>query len=225
MGLSPRAWLRGTPRFTSRLACEYPKDLDMTITKSIASSTLALIAFSTLLYPVQSYAKHCDSDQWLSQSYRICFDKDGRCDQYNFTDSETCNSGQDNIRCDWDSEFRVCYPEKEHCSPSAWYSERFDRCFDKHGCCDQYDYTDSQTCNSGHDALLCDWDPHTGLCRPEQAARCDAGQWYSQAHDRCFDKNGPCIQYHRTDAETCHNAEDNIRCRWNPHRLHCLPRR
>lgn len=196
----------------------------MTTIKSTAFSTLALLAFSTLLYPVQSFAQHCDSDQWLSRRHGIYFDKYGRCSQYNYTDSETCQSAQDKLRCDWDSESMVCYPERGRCSPTAWYSRPYNRCFDKQGCCDQYDYTDERTCNTGRDDLRCDWEARTGLCRPEQERECEQGEWYSDKYDRCFNKNGPCHQYGKTDVETCNNDEDHVVCRWNPVRSTCLPK-
>jgi hypothetical protein len=53
----------------------------------------------------------CSSNQWYSGIYKRCFDKYGRCSQYNFTDTKTCNSGSDRLRCDWDVNNNTCFAE------------------------------------------------------------------------------------------------------------------
>jgi len=53
----------------------------------------------------------CNSNQWYSSLYKRCFEKSGQCSQYNFTDSKTCNSRSDRLRCDWDVNNNTCYAE------------------------------------------------------------------------------------------------------------------
>lgn len=47
-------------------------------------------------------------------------------------------------------------------------------------------------------------------------AICPSGSWYSNIHDKCYDKTGnSCPQYDYTDPSTCINANDDMLCQWN----------
>ncbi len=65
---------------------------------------------STAPPPVTGPAS-CNASQWFSSQYKRCFDKRGQCSQYNHTDSKTCNSRSDNLRCDWDVNNNTCFAE------------------------------------------------------------------------------------------------------------------
>ncbi|KAI8106758.1 hypothetical protein M9434_001412 [Picochlorum sp. BPE23] len=46
-------------------------------------------------------------------------------------------------------------------------------------------------------------------------AICPGDDWYSDIHDKCYDKFGYCPQYDYTDPSTCINANDDMLCQWN----------
>ena len=89
---------------------------------------------------------HCRHDEWYSKTYRKCYKKKGYCSQYNHTDSRTCNSGNDWMKCDWNHHSRTCYTEVKHpthpsptqCRHDEWYSSHHRKCFKKYGHCSQY---------------------------------------------------------------------------------------
>ena len=53
------------------------------------------------------------------------------------------------------------------CTSNQWYSGIYKRCFAKRGRCSQYNGTDSKTCNTRSDRLVCDWDVKTNTCYAE----------------------------------------------------------
>ena len=53
------------------------------------------------------------------------------------------------------------------CSRNEWYSSLYNRCFAKRGSCSQYNYTDSKTCNTRSDKLVCDWKATDNTCYAE----------------------------------------------------------
>ena len=132
-----------------------------------------LLTFLSLLFASSVFASSydCRSDQWYSHSDDYCYDVYGKCSQYNHTDSKTCNSPKDKIRCDWNHRDRSCYPEKRHgghdrkhrCQPGEWMSEN-GRCWNKRSSCSQYNYTNSKICNSRKDRMSCDWDHSSRTC-------------------------------------------------------------
>lgn len=110
--------------------------------------------------------RECDSDEWYSKEYDMCFEKRGSCDQYDDTDHKTCSTRKDKMKCEWDRKKRECN-EKRRCAKDEWYSKKYDRCFEKSGSCNQYDDTDSKTCNSSKDSMRCDWDSRNRSCYEE----------------------------------------------------------
>lgn len=131
--------------------------------------TMSSLAFAaSMLMGSAAFAGQCPSGQWWSDSHHRCFDKHGHCGQYNYTDSKTCNSGHDNLQCDWDHSSRTCYSSGHDSGghQDKWWSEKYNRWYDKKGHCGQYSYTDSNTCNTGKDYLQCDWNHHDSTCYP-----------------------------------------------------------
>ena len=128
-----------------------------------------LIFLGSAFFHTTAFATWCDHDQWYSHKYDQCFDKYGKCWQYNDTDHNTCNSSNDKLKCDWDHKDQTCYPEMGggHCQKGEWYSKKYDRCFKKKGHCGQYSHTDQRTCNTGSDHMRCDWNKHSRQCYPE----------------------------------------------------------
>lgn len=211
---SSLVWVKGNKSFEMSPFPRIPRNT-MTTHKTILTTVLALAGLTLPCFSAPAQARNCDRDQWYSSRYDICFDKDGRCNQYDYTDHRTCNSGRDNLRCDWDSEFQVCEPENGRCASGDWYSSKYHTCFEKEGWCDQYDFTDSKTCNTNKDKLRCDWDRRTKRCYAEEESFCERDEWYSPRYDACFVKTGPCSQYDFTDSQTCNTGKDHIRCDWD----------
>lgn len=115
---------------------------------------------------------------------------------------------------------KVHYPPtpETNCSWNEWYSPQYNRCFAKAGSCQQYDFTDSKTCNSGNDQMQCDWNPsHGGSCYSSGGHSGSEGgdQWWSSIYNKWFPKNGSCEQYNYTNLLTCNNSKDNLQCDWN----------
>ncbi len=63
-----------------------------------------------MLSSASAFANRCEWHQWESFNGH-CYEKDGPCSQYNYTNKFTCNNCKDNIQCDWNSHTNVCYPE------------------------------------------------------------------------------------------------------------------
>ena len=125
----------------------------------------ALLLLASVTLSGSAFASYCDHDQWYSHKYGRCFDKYGKCWQYNDTDKHTCNSPKDKLSCEWDHYQETCRPEhKTKCGHDEWYSSKYKKCYKKRGHCGQYNYTDSQTCNSGHDHMQCEWDRYDRVC-------------------------------------------------------------
>ena len=53
----------------------------------------------------------CPHGYWWSHTYSKCFKRSGHCSQYNHTDSRTCNTSKDHLRCDWKHSSSSCYAE------------------------------------------------------------------------------------------------------------------
>ncbi len=113
------------------------------------------------------YQNRCYSGQWYSYEYGRCYDKYGRCGQYNYTDYRTCNTSKDAVSCDWDRKRQTCYSKRSgggDCGYGYWYSRKYNSCFKIYGKCAQYNGTDSRTCNSPKDKMRCDWDSYRRIC-------------------------------------------------------------
>lgn len=125
-----------------------------------------------MLWTTVGLAGESDHRYWYSQKYDKWFEIYGECTQYNGTDSRTCNTGKDHLKCDWDHGHGTCYPESSHggnhCSRDAWYSKKYHKCYKKYGYCSQYDGTDHRTCNTNKDKLYCDWDRQDRTCFEEE---------------------------------------------------------
>ncbi|KAI8106759.1 hypothetical protein M9434_001413 [Picochlorum sp. BPE23] len=158
----------------------------------------------------------CTANTWFSSKYGTCYPLSGKCWQYDNTDAETCTNGLDLMDCKWDPYTRYCNPV---CGPYEWYSSYYGVCYPLNGKCWQYDNTDAETCTNGLDTMDCKWDPYKGWCDPE----CKWYEWYSSTYGKCFDKNGKCWQYDNTDAKTCTNSKDNLKCQWDPSTKYCDP--
>ena len=134
---------------------------------------LRLLLFVGVLFAVNSMAQagqqRCKKGYWYSQEYNTCFKKKGHCDQYNYTDSRTCNTSKDNLRCDWHKKSRTCYAEDGHnqCPKGYWYSNKYNTCFKKKNRCKQYNGTDYGTCNTSKDHMRCDWHKQSRTCYRE----------------------------------------------------------
>lgn len=128
-------------------------------------SILALLSLS--ITSTMALAHGGDNDhQWWSDHYKRWFDKYGDCGQYNNTDYDTCNSSKDEKQCDWDHRQHSCHAAGHENHDRQWWSDKYNRWFDKYGPCRQYDYTDYDTCNSSKDDLQCDWNRDHQTCYP-----------------------------------------------------------
>lgn len=134
-----------------------------------------LLATLAVLFSANAFA----GSTWYSSTYHKSYDKSGHCSQYNYTDTRTCNTPKDYLKCDWNSHTRTCYKEKKHsggghdtgynkCSHDEWYSSHYRRCYKKRSYCSQYNYTDYNTCNSPKDRMRCDWDHKRSTCYEEK---------------------------------------------------------
>ncbi len=130
-----------------------------------------LLFIISMLWATVSLSSECGHGFWYSHQYENCFEKSGKCKQYDNTDSRTCNTGRDHLKCAWDHRQKTCYSEPghsgNHCPRGHWYSKQYDMCYKKHGHCGQYDDTDHKTCNTRRDKLSCDWDQHDRTCSEE----------------------------------------------------------
>ena len=59
----------------------------------------------------------CSGSQWWSENFHRCFDKQGSCAQYNFSDASTCHTSKDLMACLWEPNRRTCN-KKEANRPS-----------------------------------------------------------------------------------------------------------
>ena len=134
-----------------------------------------LFAAFALMFSMSAFAgsSDCPSGYWWSYDYQKCFKKHGHCSQYNYTDTKTCNTSKDYLKCDWNHSSSTCYEESghgggnNHCKHDEWYSHDYKKCFKKYGHCGQYNHTDHKTCNTGKDRLKCDWDHQYRKCYEE----------------------------------------------------------
>ncbi len=109
----------------------------------------------------------CPSDYFSLDGY--CFKESGSCSQYNNTSMEICNTGEDNLSCDFipfnDANGSVAGTCVSSC-PSGYFSLN-GYCFAATASCSQYNGTDSDTCNTGLDNMMCDWNASTKVCYEE----------------------------------------------------------
>ena len=186
----------------------------------------SFLAILVLLCSTSALAgNYCKSNEWYSEYYDRCFDKNGHCSQYDRTNSKTCNTSKDYLKCDWDHRYDKCEEEyePEKCDHDEWYSKDYNRCFKKYGHCSQYNYTDSKTCNTSKDNLKCDWDHRYDKCEEEyEPEKCDHDEWYSKEYKKCFGKYGYCSQYNYTDKDTCNTGKDHLKCDWNSSTRKCF---
>lgn len=118
----------------------------------------------------------CSGSQWYSSFYNRCFEKYSSCSQYNYLDPLTCNSGKDNLQCDWSRSSRTCYAEGGNGGPGGgsnnhdqeWWSTIYNRWYPKNGSCEQYNGTNYLTCNNSKDNLQCQWNSRGDTCRSER---------------------------------------------------------
>jgi hypothetical protein len=126
---------------------------------------LLILALLLCLTTALAAPSSCSYDEWWSSKWNKCYKKYYQCSQYDNTDSSTCNSGKDNMQCDWDSSSNKCYEANGGpCSYDEWWSSKWNKCYKKYYQCSQYDNTDSSTCNSGKDNMQCDWDSSSNKC-------------------------------------------------------------
>ncbi|MEM9101609.1 MAG: hypothetical protein AAGB12_04745 [Pseudomonadota bacterium] len=135
-----------------------------------------------------------------------CYQRYGSCSQYNNTNDDTCNNGEDSLYCNWDSDTKICSNECD-----ADNAVKIDGiCYPRNGSCSQYTNTDSDTCNNGEDTIHCDWDSQTQIC----SADCGSDSTF-EVDGVCYQKEGMCSQYNGTSSSLCNSGKDSLYCDWD----------
>ncbi len=167
----------------------------------------------------------CPSDSFELDGQ--CFKNNDSCDQFNGTNSATCNNPNDNLSCDW---IPSTYgdPNLTNTCVDTCPSDAFKidgQCYQYNGNCSQYNGTNTDTCNNQEDSFPCDWIPDTYGDR--NLANTCVDTCPSDAfkiNGQCYQHQGKCSQYNGTDSKTCKNRQDSMACDWNSHTKVCSPR-
>lgn len=188
-----------------------------------------ILIILAMMFSAQALAyDNCKRGEWYSVKQDRCFKKYGVCKQYNFTNEKTCENRKDDLSCEWKSRKQKCKPKNEvkTCGYDEWYSAEYNECYKKVGRCSQYNDTDSRTCNSGNDRMMCDWNSKRRTCYSESKGRyCKSNEWKSITTGRCFKKYGRCKQYDGTNKLVCNSPKDNMMCDWDSRTDTCYPER
>ena len=156
----------------------------------------------------------------------VCYARNGSCEQYNSTNSNTCNNSNDNLSCDWIPE-GYGNSQLENTCVSACPSDAIvisGVCYARNGSCGQYNATNTETCNNPDDNLSCDWIPESypdSQLKNTCVSACPSGA--IELEGQCYSKNGVCSQYNGTNSDVCNNNKDNLLCDWNQQTQVCYP--
>jgi hypothetical protein len=144
-------------------------------------------------------ADDCESASDGGRCRRGEFEWDGACRRegdecrdYDRTDAGLCENDYDDLNCSWDEDRERCtlYEEDEEdgededrgsCGRGEfeWNGD----CYRKGRDCEDYDDTEEEVCENGHDDLRCSWDPDRNSCHERDGSRRDRDEDERAADD------------------------------------------
>lgn len=145
-----------------------------------------------------------------------CYEVGGSCSQFNQTNSDLCNTGEDEVGCDWipgsHSTLSLANTCASSCPDGTFKIDGV--CYEEGGSCSQFNGTNDDTCNTTNDNVSCDWNASSNVCySPEQNICSDSDSF--EINGVCYLRDGFCSQYNGTDDSTCNTGLDSLYCDWN----------